>query len=128
MGFSRVTWGMSALVWIIVGAMWCVWWGLPAIAVAIVFLILPDISLIGAFAERGRLHPNRVAFYNLMHNVAVPAALIVVGVAIFLITGGIEHGFWGIAFAGLAWFVHIALDRVFGFGLRAEDGSIIPVT
>ena len=45
----------------------------------------------------------------------------------------VDHGWnavlaaWPIALAGLAWFVHVAADRAFGYGLRDADGRIIPV-
>ncbi|RZT64773.1 uncharacterized protein DUF4260 [Leucobacter luti] len=125
--FSRAMWGMSAAVWLVVAVLWCVMWGWPAVFVVVVFALLPDIALVGAFEERGRLKPSRVAFYNLMHSVAVPAALIAGGFIVMLLTGGLANGHWGIALAGLAWFVHIAADRVFGFGPRAEDGTIAPL-
>lgn len=127
MVFSRAMWGMSALVWVIVAVLWCVQWGWPAILIVIVFGVLPDVALIGAFAEKGRLKPSRVTFYNVMHTVAFAAGLIVIGVVVMLLTGGILDGVWQIALAGLAWFIHIAVDRVFGFGLRDEHGEIIPV-
>lgn len=127
MNLVRATFGMSAVVWFVVIVLCCIQWGLPATVVAIVFGILPDVSLIGAFAGEGRLKPSRVRLYNSLHIVPVPIALLLVGVAVFLITGGFDGGFWGVALAGLAWFVHVAADRAFGFGLRAPDGSIIPV-
>lgn len=127
MGFSRVTWGMSALVWLGVLVLCCVWWGWPATAVAVVFGVLPDISLIGAFAGEGKLKPGRVRFYNALHTMTAPILLLAVGIAVLLLTGGFESGFWLIGIVGLAWFVHIAADRALGFGLRAPDGSIIPV-
>lgn len=120
-------WAMSGLVWLAVAVMWCIWWGWPAIFVVVIFGVLPDIALLGAFAERGRMKPERVGFYNLMHAVAVPAAIILVGFIVLLLTGGITEGFWGIALAGLAWFVHIAADRALGFGLRDAEGRIVPV-
>ncbi len=127
MVFTRAMWGMSALVWVVVAVLWCIWWGWPATWVVVAFAVLPDIALIGAFAEPGRLKPERVPFYNLMHNVAVPAAIIAIGFVVLLATGGIAEGVWGIALAGLAWFIHIAVDRVFGFGPRDSEGRIIPV-
>lgn len=128
MGYSRVTWGMSAAVWLIVIVIVCNSWGWPAIGLAILFGVLPDIALIGAFgAERGKLKPERVRFYNIMHSMYIPMPMVIVGIAIFFVTGGFESGFWALAIAGLAWFVHIAADRAFGFGFRDTDGSIIPV-
>lgn len=127
MGYSRVVWGMSALLWLIITVLWCVWFGAPAVAVAVAFAILPDIALIGAFAEKGRLKPERVAFYNAMHNALVAVAVLAVGLVIFFLTGGMDGGSWFLGIAGLAWFVHIAADRALNFGRRAPDGSIIPV-
>ncbi|GAA1318983.1 DUF4260 family protein [Leucobacter albus] len=128
MGYSRVTWGMSALLWLVITVLWCVWFGWPAVAVAVVFAILPDVALIGAFATPGVLKPERVAFYNTMHHAGIAVAVLAAGVALFLATGGMEGGVWAVGLAGLAWFVHIAADRALGFGRRDTDGSIIPVT
>lgn len=127
MGMLRVTWGMSAAVWFVVIVLCCVWWGWPATAVAVIFGLMPDLSLIGAFAEQGRLKPERVRLYNKLHTMTVPIVMLAAGLAVFLLTGGYEGGFWPLALAGLAWFVHIAADRAFGYGFRAADGSIIPV-
>lgn len=125
MGFLRVTWGMSAAVWFVMIILCCVMWGWPAVIIAVVFGLLPDVSLIGAFAEHGRLKPERVKLYNTLHTMTVPLVLLALGVIIFVITGGFENGFWQLALAGLAWFVHIAADRAFGFWLRNADGSIM---
>lgn len=127
MGYSRVVWGMTALLWFIITVLWCVWFGWAAAAVVVVFAILPDLTLIGGFAERGRLKPSRVRLYNAAHNAIAAVCLLALGLAIFFITGGMDGGLWWIGLAGLAWFVHIAADRAFGFGLRAPDGHIIPV-
>lgn len=128
MGYSRVTWGLSAAVWLVVIVLGCTMWGWPALLVALVFGALPDIALIGAFsAQPGKLKRERVRFYNIMHTMYLPMGMVLVGIAIFFATGGYESGVWGLALAGLAWFVHIAADRAFGFGFRDTDGSIIPV-
>lgn len=119
---------MSAAVWLVVIVLGCISWGWPAATVAIIFGALPDIALIGAFSGvQGKLKPERVNFYNVMHSMYIPMPILIVGIAIFFFTGGYESGFWAIAIAGLAWFVHIAADRAFGFGFRDTDGSIIPV-
>lgn len=127
MGYTRVVWGMSALLWLIITVLWCVWFGLPAVTVAVIFALLPDIALIGAFESQGKLKPERVKFYNAMHNAFVAVGVLAVGFAVFLLTGGMDGGIWAIGVAGLAWFVHIAVDRALNFGRRAPDGSIIPV-
>lgn len=127
MGYTRVVWGMSALLWLIITVLWCVWFGLPAVTVAVIFALLPDIALIGAFESQGKLKPERVKFYNAMHNAFVAVGVLAVGFAVFILTGGMDGGIWAIGVAGLAWFVHIAVDRALNFGSRAPDGSIIPV-
>lgn len=127
MGYSRVIWGMSALLWLVITVLWCAWFGWPAVLVALLFAVLPDIALVGAFASPGKLKPERVAFYNTMHNAIIAVAVLAAGFALFLATGGMDGGIWVVGLAGLAWFVHIAADRAFGFGRRDTDGSIIPV-
>lgn len=127
MGYTRVVWGMSALLWLIITVLWCVWFGLPAVTVAVIFALLPDVALIGAFESQGKLKPERVKFYNAMHNAFVAVGVLAVGFAVFILTGGMDGGIWAIGVAGLAWFVHIAVDRALNFGRRAPDGSIIPV-
>ncbi|MFA5606722.1 MAG: DUF4260 family protein [Leucobacter sp.] len=127
MNFMRVTWAMSAIVWLVIVVMACLFWGWPALVVVLAFGLFPDIALIGGFAERGRLKPDRVKLYNTLHITTWPIVTIVLGVIIMFVTGGFEGGFWALALGGVAWFVHIALDRALGFGLRDADGTIIPV-
>lgn len=123
----RVSWGMGAAVWFAVIVLVCVALGPTAVVVALVFGLGPDLALIGAFAERGRLKPGRVRLYNTVHTMTLPIVLLVIGLVTFFVTGGIDGGFVYIALAGAAWFVHIAADRAFGFGFRDSEGSIIPV-
>ncbi|WP_336991463.1 DUF4260 family protein [Leucobacter sp. VD1] len=127
MNFMRVSWGMSAFVWFGFIVLTCVALGWPAVGIAVLFGALPDVALIGGFAQQGRLKPERVKFYNTLHSMPVPIAMLVLGAVAFFITGGFDGGFWPLALAGAAWFVHIAADRAFGFGFRDADGSIIPV-
>ena len=123
----RLSWGMSAAVWFAVIVLVCVALGPVAVVVAIVFGLGPDVALIGAFAERGKLKPGRVRLYNTVHTMTLPVALLAIGIAVFFITGGVTGGYVYVALAGAAWFVHIAADRAFGFGFRDADGTIIPV-
>ncbi|GAA2187562.1 hypothetical protein GCM10009786_13040 [Leucobacter alluvii] len=127
MNLMRLSWGMGAAVWFAVTVLVCVALGPAAVIVALAFGLGPDVALIGAFAERGRLKPTRVRLYNTLHTMTLPIVLLVIGSVTFFITGGIDGGFIYIALAGAAWFVHIAADRAFGFGFRDSDGSIIPV-
>lgn len=127
MNFMRVSWGMSAFVWLAIVVLCCVFWGLPAVVVVVVFGLFPDVALIGGFAEKGRLKPERVRLHNTLHVTTLPVATLVVGVVVMLLTGGFQHGFWALALGGAAWFVHIAVDRALGFGLRDAEGTILPV-
>lgn len=127
MNFMRVSWGMSALVWFGFIVLACVALGWPAVGIAVLFAVLPDVALIGGFAEQGRLKSERVRLYNTLHSMPVPIAMLVLGAVVFFITGGFDGGFWPLALAGAAWFVHIAADRAFGYGFRDADGDIIPV-
>ena len=127
MNMMRVSWGMSALVWFGFVVLWCVALGWPAVGIAMLFAILPDVPLIDGFAERGRLKAERVRLYNTLHSMPVPLAMLALGAVAFFITGGLNDGFWPLALAGAVWFVHIAADRAFGYGFRDADGGIIPV-
>src|SRR4051812_9202523 len=75
----------------------------------------PDLALLlgaGAGLEPGQLHPRAVPVYNAVHRFVGPAALVVLG----LLAGP------GWLVAGLAWGVHVALDRSVGYGLRTPEG------
>lgn len=127
MNALRASWGMSAIVWLGFLVLACVALKTPAIIVVAIFALMPDIALIGGFAEKGRLKPERVRLYNTLHTMTYPIALLIIGVIIFALTGWITGGFWPLMLAGAAWFVHIAADRALGFGFRDADGNIVPV-
>lgn len=128
MNTTRLAWSLLALVLLVFAVFEAVKYGWVAAGVIVVFALLPDLALIGAFAEQGRLRPGRVRAYNIAHTPWIPLALIVASVVLPLpslgwgLRGGLE-----LFLAGLAWLLHIALDRACGFGLRAPDGSIRPV-
>lgn len=124
MGFPRVTWGMSAAVWCVVLVLCCSWWGMNAIIIAAIFGLMPAVTLVGGFVSPGKMKPERVNLHNALHSILAPMVLLAVGIVVLLVTGGFETGFWPLAIAGLAWFVHVAADRAFGFGPRLEDGTI----
>ena len=127
MNALRASWGMSAFVWTGFLVVSCFALGWQAAVVIVVFLLLPDLPLIGGFAEKGKLKPERVDFYNTMHTMTYPIILLVAGAVVFYFTGWLDGGFWGAALAGAAWFVHLAADRAFGFGFRDSRGRVIPV-
>ena len=86
-------------------------------AAALLGAVGPDLALLlggGAGLARGQLHPRAVPLYNGAHRFWAPVALMaaafaeVVGPAWFV--------------GGLAWAMHIALDRTVGYGLRDRHG------
>ena len=78
------------------------WWMLP------VLFLIPDLSMLGYLLD----NRTGAAVYNAVHIHATPLAF---GAGAFL-TG------WsfGIQFA-LIWVLHIAVDRLLGYGLKYED-------
>jgi Domain of unknown function (DUF4260) len=87
------------------------WWQFFA------FGAMPDIALfvgIGSGLAQGQLHPRAVPLYNALHRFAGPIALAVVVVAASLPAGYLV--------GAIAWGLHIAVDRVAGYGLRTPDG------
>ncbi len=93
-----------------------------ATGIIIVAAVLPDVALIGAFAEEGRLRPERVKFYNTFHSLALAIPVTLVGALTALLTQNFI-----LLLVGLAWFTHIAIDRACGYRLREPDGSIRPI-
>lgn len=121
--------------------------GWTATAIIVVFAILPDIALIGAFdpEAQGRLRTKSVPFYNALHRIWLPLTILIAGALAGLLSAGSEGGdtteFFRfptlgsttndlqvfLLLAAIAWFLHIAADRACGFGLREDDGTIRPV-
>ena len=125
MNITRMIWGVLGIALLAFAIFESVKYGWVAAAVVFVFAVLPDVALIGAFREAGLLRPERVAFYNTLHAPWIPLALIAVSIIAPLpslgwgLRGGLE-----LFLAGLAWLMHIALDRAVGYGVRERDGSI----
>jgi hypothetical protein len=87
------------------------WWQLAA------FGIGPDLALLAGVGDglaRGQLHPRAVRLYNAVHR--FPGPVLVLALA----TAGV--GGTGLVVGGLAWALHVALDRAVGYGLRTPDG------
>ncbi len=79
------------------------WWLLPAL------LLLPDIAMLGYLAG-----PKIGAYcYNLTHHR---------GIAILLYFLGIQFMWPIVQLMGTILFIHIAMDRIFGYGLKFEKG------
>jgi hypothetical protein len=88
-----------------------------ALALAIFCAVAPDLTMLNGFrshSQRGQLSPRAVPFYNAVHRVWGPLALI----AVYLVA---VHEPALLAGA-LAWLTHIAVDRTVGFGLRDQAG------
>ena len=85
------------------------WWPL------LVFGAAPDLALFAGIApglERGQLHPRAVRLYNALHRPVGPIALALLA----------PFGPAWLGVAAAAWLLHIAVDRVAGYGLRGPDG------
>jgi hypothetical protein len=86
-------------------------------------LIGPDLAFlagIGQRAEQGRLPTRAVWAYNLLHRPWLPLIMLLA----VSVDGQSAAQAAPYFVAGLAWLVHITLDRALGFNLRAKDGSI----
>jgi hypothetical protein len=124
---STVRWRTTRALWLVPALFWTAFAILEGLnhgpagwAGALLGLAAPDLTmLIGADRSAGQrragLAPRAVPFYNTVHRMVVPLALMVLYVI----------GPWHppALFAALCgWMAHIAWDRVFGFGLRHRDG------
>ena len=86
------------------------WWQFFAFGAA------PDLALFVGIAPglvKGQLHPRAVPLYNALHRFPGPIAFGILAAA-FLPAGYVVGAF--------AWGLHIAVDRVAGYGLRTPDG------
>ncbi|MGW7258527.1 DUF4260 family protein [Streptomyces sp. NPDC054834] len=117
----RTAWLAGALFWSAFAVLEAVNHGWLAGALALVFLVLPDLTFLVALDEapriaKGQLAPRAVPYYNAMHRAPVPLALMALYTAAVPIT-------WAPAFAALCgWLAHISYDRAFGYGLRTKEG------
>ncbi|NIH81730.1 DUF4260 family protein [Amycolatopsis viridis] len=114
---TRIAWALAAAVLLAFAVFEVVQHGGWALGALLLGLIGPDLTfLIGIGApvvERGALPRPVVPFYNAAHHWAGPAVLLVV---FSLVTSPAAFTL------GLAWLAHIAVDRVFGYGLRTAEG------
>lgn len=86
-------------------------------------LIGPDLAFfagIGQSAEHGRLPTRAVWVYNLLHRPWLPLIMLLV----VSVDGQSNAQAAPYFVAGLAWLLHITLDRALGYNLRAKDGSV----
>ncbi|MHA3685022.1 DUF4260 family protein [Leucobacter sp. HY1910] len=119
MNSSRLLWVALAVALLIASVSLCVHLGWGTAGIIAVAAVAPDLALIGAFAGGGRLRPERVRFYNLMHSASLASATLTAGAVLALLT----PQRW-LLLVGLAWLTHIAVDRACGYGPREADGTI----
>ncbi|MEX2596084.1 MAG: DUF4260 domain-containing protein [Salibacteraceae bacterium] len=79
------------------------WWWFPAL------LLLPDIGILG-YALDAKIG---AWVYNVFHHR---------GIAISMLAIGYLYDLRWIELLGIIFFAHIAMDRIFGYGLKHEDG------
>jgi hypothetical protein len=117
---TRALWLVLALFWTAFATLEGLNHGPAGWAGGLIGLVAPDLTMLigagkSAGREQGRFAPNAVPFYNTVHRMVVPLAIVV------LYTIGPWH--LPALFAALCgWMAHIAWHRVFGFGLRNRDG------
>lgn len=78
------------------------------IIIALTFLLLPDLSILGYLINNA----TGALIYNLFHSFLCPMLLITVGILFDLDLP---------ILMSLSWAVHISLDRMFGYGLKYSD-------
>ncbi|MFG2952332.1 DUF4260 family protein [Streptomyces sp. NPDC048291] len=116
----RTAWLAAALFWTAFAILEGVNHGWLAGALALLFLVLPDLTFLVALDEaprmaKGQLAPRAVPYYNAMHRALVPLTL--------LVAYAFGPFAWPPAFAALCgWLAHISYDRAFGYGLRTKEG------
>ncbi|WP_225821005.1 DUF4260 family protein [Streptomyces naphthomycinicus] len=116
----RAAWLAFALFWTAFAGVESVNHGWPAVTLALVFLVLPDLAFLVALDEaprtaKGQLPPRAVPYYNALHRALVPLALAVAYTVLPVD--------WPPAFAALCgWLAHISYDRAFGYGPRTKEG------
>lgn len=86
----------------------------------VVFAVAPDLTMLirdGTPTVQGQLSPPAVPFYNGVHRLWGPLALLPVAA---IVAVAVNQQAW--LAAPLAWLAHVSLDRSLGFGLRTADG------
>ncbi|MFI2199725.1 DUF4260 family protein [Streptomyces sp. NPDC020192] len=116
----RTAWLAFALFWSAFAVLEGMNHGWLAGTLALVFLVLPDLTFLVALDDaprmaKGQLPPRAVPYYNALHRALVPLALLVAYTVLPVA--------WPPAFAALCgWLAHISYDRAFGYGLRTKEG------
>lgn len=116
----RIAWLICALFWTAFAVLEAINHGWPALAAVVAFFVLPDLTFLIGLSHapdmaKGQLPPPAVPYYNAVHRVWVPFAL--------LLLYTVVPGQWPPVFAALCgWLAHLAWDRTFGFALRDGEG------
>ncbi|MDF8264807.1 DUF4260 family protein [Luteipulveratus flavus] len=122
----RAAWAVAALVLAAFLGFEALTYGGWAWATGALGLIGPDLAFLAAIGSdpresgQGRLAPRAVPAYNLLHRWQV--ALAVTVAVCFLPISHAAFVPWFVL--GLGWLLHIAVDRLAGYGLRDADGWI----
>lgn len=117
----RAAWsllGAFLLFWVVFEMVKHVGWVIP---LGLLGFIAPDLSFfVGASGphQHGQLPRGTVGVYNLVHR---PIGPLVWMTAVALLSEGPGDNAAPFTF-GLAWLLHIVLDRALGYGLRTADG------
>ncbi|MDQ0376409.1 DUF4260 family protein [Amycolatopsis thermophila] len=112
---KRIAWAVAAAFLLAFAVFEAVEHGGWTVGAVLLGLIGPDLTFLAGIgappAGRGILPRRVVPFYNAAHHWASPV--------LFLVVFSFVPNTFPLA---LAWLAHIAVDRVFGYGLRTADG------
>lgn len=127
MNAVRIAWCVAAAALLCLAIFESVKYGWVAAGVIVVFALLPDMPILRGFQSNGIMRVQYVRLYNVLHSTWIPLALMLS--AMFPVPSlgwGLRPGL-ELFLAGVAWLLHISIDRAAGFGMRQSDGTIRPV-
>lgn len=127
MNVIRIAWCVTAFALLGFALFESVKYGWVAAGVFVVFAILPDMPILRGFQSNGIMRVQYVRLYNILHSTWIPLALMLSAMLPLPPLGwGLRPGL-ELFLAGIAWLLHISIDRAVGFGMRERDGTIRPV-
>ncbi|WP_159792159.1 DUF4260 family protein [Puerhibacterium puerhi] len=115
----RAAWGALAAVMLAATLVGTITHGGATVALALLGVLGPDLALLAGAGQphgAGQLPPRAVGPYNLVHRPWLPLAAIAGGALLD------QPAAAALSTLGCAWLLHVAVDRVVGYGLRAADG------
>lgn len=116
----RVAWGVLSALLLVFAVFESAKYGGWVIVAAVAGFIAPDLSFLAGISgphQRGRLPRRAVPVYNLLHRPVV--AFVVMLTCLIPESPSVAVPLFNF---GLAWLLHITIDRALGFGLRTADG------